>query len=116
MESYPTVHSFSSSFEEKISIPLVAQTTVTMYVRRTVISCTFECSYSSVLRPILMKLHISTRLIDSFPLPCCPKTCDKEKMSITLEAHHKAQSSEIFLSFPPKIRKSCNFLSFGQSC
>ena len=31
------------------------------------IFCTFECSYSSVLRPILLKLHILTRLIKSFP-------------------------------------------------
>ena len=29
--------------------------------------CTFECSYSSVLRPILLKLHTLTRLIESFP-------------------------------------------------
>ena len=34
---------------------------------RNVIFCTFECSYSSVLHPILVKLHILTRLIDSFP-------------------------------------------------
>ena len=45
-----------------------------------------------------------------------PKSCDKEKLSIPLEPHHKAQSSEIFASFPPKNWKSCNFLSFGQSC
>ena len=32
-----------------------------------VIFCTFECSYSSVLRRILLKLHILTRLIESFP-------------------------------------------------
>ena len=51
--------------------------------------------------PALLKLHISTQLIDSFPLPYCPKSCDKEKLSIHLEAHHNAQSSEIFLSFPP---------------
>ena len=31
--------------------------------------CTFECSYSSVLRPILLKLHISAQLIESFPTP-----------------------------------------------
>ena len=74
-----------------------------------VIFCTFERSYSSVLRPILVKLHILTRLIDSFPLPYCPKSWDKEKLSISLEAHHNAQSSEIFLSFPPKNWKSCNF-------
>ena len=31
---------------------------VTRYARLAVIFCTFECSYSSVLRPILLKLHI----------------------------------------------------------
>ena len=30
--------------------------------------CTFERFYSSVLRPILLKLHILTRLIDSFAM------------------------------------------------
>ena len=28
--------------------------------------CNFQCSYSSVLRPILLKLHILTRLMESF--------------------------------------------------
>ena len=37
-------------------------------------------------------------------------------LSIPLQAHHKAQSSENFLSFLVKNLKSCNFLSFGQSC
>ena len=50
----------------------------------------------------------------SFPLTYSPKSCDKEKLSIPLEVHHKAQSSEIFLSFQAKNYKSCNF--FGQSC
>ena len=59
------------------------------------------------------KLHISTQLINSFPLTYSMQSCDLEKLSIPLEAHHKAQSSEIFV-FPQKI-KSCNFLSFGQS-
>ena len=93
-----------------------------------------------VLRPILVKFHIRTRLIesfpttfwtwwwakeklhftpvhtlhklkrdkmrfhhfggsDSFPLTYGMCSCDLEKLSILLEAHHKAQSSEIFLSF-----------------
>ena len=33
-------------------------------------------------------------------------------LSFPLEAHHKAQSSEIFLSFFVKNLKSCNFFSF----
>ena len=45
-----------------------------------VIFCTFECSYSSVLRPILVKLHILTCLIESFPMvyglwSCIVTTC-----------------------------------------
>ena len=35
---------------------------------RHVIFCTFECSYSSVLRPIQLKLHLLTRLIESVPM------------------------------------------------
>ena len=31
-------------------------------------------------------------------------SCDKEKLSIPLEAHHKAQSSEVFPSFPMLLR------------
>ena len=37
-------------------------------------------------------------------------------LSIPLEAHHKDQASEMFLSFLVKKLKRCNFLSFGQSC
>ena len=55
--------------EIKMSIPQAAYTTVTMYARRTIsFFCTFECSYSSVFRRILLKLHILTRLLESFPL------------------------------------------------
>ena len=42
------------------------------------------------------KLHISNQLIDSLLLTYCPKSCDKEKLSIPLEPHQNAQSSEIF--------------------
>ena len=58
-------------------------------------------------------MHISTHLIDSFPLPYCPKSCDKEKLSILPEAHHNAQSSEIFLSFPPIIERAVIFYLLG---
>ena len=51
-----------------------------------VIFCTFKCSYSSVLRRNLLKLHILTRLIESFPLyGVC--SCNGIKMSIPLGAH-----------------------------
>ena len=47
-----------------------------------VIFCTFERSYSSVLRPILLKLHILTRLIKSFPMVhgswSCLKAIDRK--------------------------------------
>ena len=43
--------------------------TVTMYAcGAKSFFCTFECSYSSVLRRILVKLHILTRLVESFPM------------------------------------------------
>ena len=59
------------------------------YVRssRNVIFCTFERSYSSVLRPILLKLHILTRLIDSFPMVYELWRCIEVKLSIPLGAH-----------------------------
>ena len=34
-------------------------------------------------------MHISNQLIDSFPLTHSRKSCDKEKLSIALELHHK---------------------------
>ena len=46
--------------------------------------CTFECSYSSVLRPILVKLHILTRLIDSFPMLNGSWSCIEIEMLIPL--------------------------------
>ena len=49
--------------------------------------CTFECSYSSVLRPILVKLHILTRLIESFPMVYGLWHCIAVKLSIPLGAH-----------------------------
>ena len=83
---------------------------------RTVQRKSFEPGNFLVLRPVLLKIAYFNQVIDSFPVPYCPKSCGKEKLSIPLEAHHKAQSSENFLSFQPKNWKSCNFLSFGQSC
>ena len=54
---------------------------------RNVIFCTFECSYSSVLRPILLKMHILTRLIESFPTVHGLWKCVEIEMSIPLGAH-----------------------------
>ena len=44
---------------------------------------------------------------------CFPKVYG---LLIPLEAHHKAQSRDIFLSFHAKTQNSCTFLSFGQPC
>ena len=63
IESYPTVYGLRSCIERKMSIPQAAYITVTIDARRAVIFCTFESSYSSVLRPILLKLHILTHLM-----------------------------------------------------
>ena len=67
IDSYPTVHSLISCIEIIISIPLAAHTTVTMYAcQKMSYFCPFEGSQSSVLLRILLKLHILTRLIESF--------------------------------------------------
>ena len=52
----------------------------------------------------------------SYPMGYGWWSCGKEKLSIPLEAHHKAQSSEIFLNFQAKKVKELYFLFFGQSC
>ena len=48
------------------------------------------------------KMCISAQLIDSFPLMYGSWSWAKEKLSIPLEAHDKAQLNEIFLSFQAK--------------
>ena len=58
-----------------------------MYARHAVIFCTFEGSYSLVLRPILVKLHILTRLIESFPMVYELRRCIEIEMLIPLGAH-----------------------------
>ena len=49
--------------------------------------CPFECSYSSVLRPILLKLHTLTRLIESFPTVYRLWSCIEIEMYIPVGAH-----------------------------
>ena len=63
-----------------------------------VIFCTFERSYSSVLRPILLKLHILIRLIESFPTLYSLLSCIEIEKSIHLGGH--AQRSLIELRSP----------------
>ena len=48
---------------------------------------TFECSYSSVLRPILLKLLTLTRLVKTFPTVCGLWNCIEIEMYIPLGAH-----------------------------
>ena len=59
-----------------------------------VIFCTFECSYSSVLCRILLKLHILIRLIECFPTVYGLWSCIEIEMSIPRGAHAKRQSIE----------------------
>ena len=68
--------------------------TVIVYARRAVIFCTFESSCSSVLRPILPKLHSFTRLIKSFPTVYGLSSCIEIEMSIPLGAHASLPSIE----------------------
>ena len=62
----------------------------------------FERSNFSVLHPVLLKIAYFKSANESFPLTYTPKSCDKEKLSIPLDPHHKAQSSEFFRSFQAK--------------
>ena len=87
IESYPTVHDWSSSIEIKMLIPLAAHTTVTIYD-----CCEMSFLHSQrllffVLRPILLKLHILARLIESFPSVHGWCSCNEIKMSFPLGAH-----------------------------
>ena len=61
------------------------------------------------------KMHISAQVIESYPRKYVSWSCGEEKLSIPLEAHHKAWLSEIFLSFHAKKLRAV-ILSFGQSC
>ena len=61
---------------------------MTVYARRAMsLFCTFECSYSLVLRPILVKLHILARLMESFSVVYELWRRIEVKLSIPLGAH-----------------------------
>ena len=62
-----------------------------------------------VLQPILLKMHISSQLIQSYPTECSWLSCGKEKLSIILEAHYKAQSTDIFLFSGKKSKRAVTF-------
>ena len=87
IESYPTVHGLSSCVEKK-NIDPSGSPYYSDHVRSShVIFCTFECSYSSVLRRILLKMHILTCLIESFPTLYGLWSCIEVKLLIPLGAH-----------------------------
>ena len=88
IESCPTVHGMSSCVE-KNNINPSGNPYYSDHVcsSHNVIFCTFECSYSSVLRRILLKLHILTCLIESFATLYGLWSCIEVKLSISLRAH-----------------------------
>ena len=90
------VHGSWSCIEIQMLIPLEAQ------ALKAIDRKSFERGNFLVLHPVLLKIAYFKSLIDSFPLTYSPKSCDKENLSIPLEPNHKAQSSEIFLSFQAK--------------
>ena len=57
-------------------------------------------------------MHISAHIIESYPREYGSWSWAKEKLSIPLEVHDKAQLSEIFQVFFQNL-KSCNFFIFG---
>ena len=74
----------------------------------------FEHGNFLVLRPVLLKIayfNSGNRQLSISVLP--KKLRERKKLSIPLEPHHNAHSSEIFLSFPPKNWKSCNCFIFS---
>ena len=85
IENFPTVYGLCSCIEKNVD-PLSSPYYID-HVRssRNAISCTFEYSYYSVLRPILLKLHILARLMESFPTVY--GLCSCIEMSIPLGAH-----------------------------
>ena len=81
------VHGLSSYVEKKIDPSGGPYYSDHVRTSHNVIFCTFECSYSSVLRRILLKLHILTHLIESFPTLYSLWSCIEVKLSNPLGAH-----------------------------
>ena len=68
-----------------------------------------------VLYPTLLKLHISTQLIKSFPTTDCPWSCGKEKLPLPLHAHplRLGEQFKVFVQICPfksRIFVLCPFL------
>ena len=71
-----------TSFDLSILVRTYAHYSDHVRSSHNVIFCTFERSYSSVLHPILVKLHILTRLIKSFPMANGSWSCIETEMLI----------------------------------
>ena len=85
----------------------------TMYAHRAIsFFCTFKGSYWPVLRPILVKLHILTRLIELFPMVYGLWSCNEIKLSIPLGAHVKRLVKWNFSKFSCKNFKELYFFIF----
>ena len=74
----------------------------------------FECSYSSVLHPILLKLHILTRLIESFPKvyglwSCIEKNVDPSRSPCLKIVDRKSYERRNFLVLRPVLLKIAYF-------
>ena len=69
----------------------------------------FERVNFLVLRPALLKIAYFNSGNRQLSIAILSKELRQRKLSIPLEPHHNPPSSEIFLSFPPKNEKSCNF-------
>ena len=110
IESFPMEYGMCSCHEVNMSIPLGAHPWRSSM--ENVNFHTFHGFRFPGSRPILQKLHILARLIESFQMTYGPKSCDKDKLSIPVETHLKAQSSEIFLFFPAKKLKERSFFIF----
>ena len=74
--------------EIKMWIPVGTHTKVTIFALReiSIIALSKACSFS-VLRPILLKLQVLVRLLESFPSLNGWGSCIERRMSIPLRAH-----------------------------
>ena len=91
------VHGSWSCIEIEMLIPLGAR------ALKAIDRKSFERGNFLVLHPALLKIAYFNSANRQLSIAVLPKELrQRKKMSISLEAHHNAQLSEIFLSFPPK--------------
>ena len=73
----------------------------------------FECGNFLVLHPALLKIAYFNSCNRQLSIAVLPKSCDKEKLSIPLEPHHKAQSSKNLLFSGKQIKRAVLFYLLG---